>query len=84
MQDIIIGLREELTGIYGKERAAAMTFRVIPSVLSDFLRMLDQAAPGSTVKEEYRLDDGKAALFLTGSRSFSGEKKITGWTVRRM
>ena len=49
---------------------------VMPGILKDFRRMLEAAAPGETVREEYRLEDGKAAIFLTGRRNTAGEAEI--------
>ena len=41
-------------------------FTVLPGVLADFHKMMAAAAPGRRVREEYRLDDGRAVLILTG------------------
>ncbi len=65
-----------LNRIYGADKGFRIYAVVMPGILKDFRRMLEAAAPGETVREEYRLEDGKAAIFLTGRRNTSGEAEI--------
>ena len=50
---------------YGPGNGMKVYFTVMPGILADFSRMLDER-PGETMTEEYRLEDGKGSLILTG------------------
>jgi len=59
--------------LYGTGNGAKICMTILPGILADFQKMLAASAPGSKVREEYRLDDGKATLLLTGTRNLSGK-----------
>lgn len=52
--------------VYGPKVGRQKCFTVLPGVLADFQKMTAAAAPGHRVREEYRLDDGRGILILTG------------------
>ena len=52
--------------VYGPRQGKIRYMNVLPAVLADFSSMLDKAH-GGTLREEYRLDDGRGVLILTGS-----------------
>ena len=52
--------------VYGPGIGRQKCFTVLPGVLADFHKMTAAAAPGRRVREEYRLDDGRGVLILTG------------------
>ena len=58
--------------VYGKERGAKVCGVVVPAVMGDFRKTLLRAAPGQTVTEQYRTDDRKTDVTLTGRRDTSG------------
>ena len=58
--------------LYGKTKAAAVCAAVVPGVMKDFRRMLEAAAEGGTVRETYRLDDGRGEVSLAGCRESDG------------
>lgn len=69
-------LMDGLNKIYGPGRGAVVYMTIIPGILADFDKMLAKAGPDSEVTEEYRLEDGRGAVFMKGKVSPSGEKEI--------
>ena len=69
-------LIQKLDKIYGTGNGTRICMTILPGILADFQKMLAASAPGSPVREEYRLEDGKGILFLTGIRKASGEIDI--------
>ncbi len=55
--------------LYGEKKGRNVCAAVLPGVMSDFRRMLAEAAPDAVVRETYRLDDGRAELALEGRRT---------------
>ena len=60
--------RTAFAALYGEKKAAAVCSAVIPGVMKDFRRMLENAAPGESVRESYRLDDKKGDIRIEGRR----------------
>ena len=48
---------------------------IMPGILADFDRMLGKAK-GTLITEEYRLEDGKGILYVTGKKSPNGQADI--------
>lgn len=65
----------KLDDIYGPGKGMEIYMNIMPGILADFDRMLG-AAKGEQVMEEYRLEDGKGALYVTGKRSANGRTDI--------
>ena len=65
----------QLDVIYGPGKGMSIYMNIIPDILADFDRMLG-TAKGEMVREEYRLEDGKASLYVTGRRSANGQTDI--------
>lgn len=61
---------------YGSAEAMRVYLTVIPPVIADFKGMLEQSVPGTELTEEYRLEDGKGTIRLTGSRRTDGTKHV--------
>ena len=59
----------ELSKIYGLQEGLRMAGTVIPGIMNDFNQMLERSQCGETVREEYRLEDGRARVFVTGRRT---------------
>lgn len=56
-------MENELKTIYGSD--ASRVFRtILPGILMDFTRMINQAGPDAAVREVYHLEDGKGAVAL--------------------
>lgn len=51
-----------------------MAGTVIPGIMNDFDQMLSGSQRGKAVQEEYRLEDGRACVFISG-------RKLDGNTV---
>ena len=68
---------QKLTGkldlLYGAGNGTKVCMTILPGILADFQKMLAASAPGTKLQEEYRLDDGKGTLLLSGSRDLSGK-----------
>lgn len=59
---------EKLKQRYGEKEGMRIFLTVMPGITADFQKMLLSSPPHKTVQEEYRLDDGRTTLALTGSR----------------
>ncbi len=56
-------LEGELGKIYGP-RAGAVFRTIMPGILADFSKMLNNAGPDAHVTEEYNLEDRKGTIVL--------------------
>ena len=65
-------LKKEFSKIYGPEEGLRKTLVMTPGILADFQKMLDKAAVGAEVSEEYRADDGACKIVLRGVREAAG------------
>lgn len=59
-------LFEGLSKIYGMQEGLRMAGTVVPGILNDFVRMLNDR---HHAEEEYRLEDGRAKVFIAGRRT---------------
>lgn len=59
-------LQDELGRIYGTQEGLRISWTIVPGILGDFRGMLVKAAAGRTVREVYRMEDGRADLKLEG------------------
>ena len=57
--------------VYDAREGRTKYMTVLPGVLADFRAMLEKAS-SRPLREEYRLDDGRGILILTGSKDASG------------
>ena len=69
-------LIQKLNALYGEGSGMKVYTTIMPGILSDFQKMLVSSAIGETVTEEYRLEDGKGIIALTGKRDASGNVSI--------
>ncbi len=76
-------LIRKLDNLYGTGKGTEVCMTVLPSVLADFQKMLKASPCGTPVTEEYRLEDGKGSLLLTGCRRPSGDTDIEADLIRR-
>ncbi len=63
---------DKLDGIYGKGRGMEVYTNIMPGILADFEKMVKKSATGTRISEQYRTEDGRAVLTVTGSRSKNG------------
>lgn len=63
-----------LSKIYGIQEALRMAGTVIPGIMNDFNQMLSDSQRRKAVQEEYRLEDGRACVFISG-------RKLDGNTI---
>ena len=69
-------LIQKLNELYGDEQGMKVYVTIMPGILADFKKMLSSAAPGEEISEEYRLEDGKGTVVVTGMRNASGEIRM--------
>ena len=62
----------KLKKIYGPTEGIRVYMTIMPGILADFNKMLDKAAAGEEVREEYILEDGKARIVLHGHKDKTG------------
>ncbi len=65
----------QLDDIYGPGKGMKIYMNIMPGILADFDKMLKESK-GAGVTEEYRLEDGKGVLYVTGKRSANGQTDI--------
>ena len=65
-----------LDRLYGAGEGLRVYTTITPGILADFRSMLSRSAVGAPVKEVYRLEDGKGAVYVWGSRAADGTPDI--------
>ena len=73
--DWMKSLQEELGRVYGTQEGMRISWTVMPGILADFRKMLDKAPAGRTVREEYRMEDGRISLRLEGRALATGSMR---------
>ena len=63
---------QKLNSLYGEGEGMKVFTTIMPGILSDFQKMLSSSSVGEIVTEEYRLEDGKGTIVMTGNRDASG------------
>ena len=58
--------RARFIAVYGEKRGAAVCNVVVPAVMGDFRKTVLAAERGTTVTEQYRTDDKKTGVTVTG------------------
>lgn len=66
-------LLEELCRRKGEQEGARIYRTILPGIMTDFNAMLKKAKVGTTISEEYRLDDGSEIVILEGERQVNGD-----------
>mgnify|MGYP002624059976 CR=1 FL=1 len=61
---------------YGYEKGMQVFMTVMPGIMADFRKMLAASPVGMPVMEEYKLEDGKAVITLSGRRLSNGAQEI--------
>ena len=74
-------LKEELKKRYGAKDGMRIYLAIVPGILSDFKKMLNNANPGEQIKETYRFEDENAGVEVTGSKDTSGNMQIEAHLV---
>lgn len=67
---------EECKKAYGKTEGFRIYTTILPGILGDFKKMLRFAKLNTEVSEEYKIDDGKRSVKLTGKRLPDGNLKM--------
>ena len=60
---------------YGEQEGMKVYLTVMPGIMADFDRMLGNR-PGELISEEYKLEDGKGSLILTGMKKPDGTVQV--------
>ena len=61
-------LSKGIVRIYGIQKGLGMAAKVVPGIMNDFNRMLHDSRKEETVQEEYRFEDGRARVFVSGKK----------------
>ena len=72
----IENVRAQFVRVYGKERGEKVCGVVIPAVMGDFRKTVLKAKPGAVVTEQYRTDDRKTDITVTGRRETRGGREV--------
>lgn len=62
----IENVRAQFVRVYGEKKGVAVCNVVIPAVMGDFRKTVLAAQTGRTVSEQYRTDDSKTDVTVTG------------------
>ena len=63
---------DRLDGIYGKGRGMEVYTNIMPGILADFEKMVKNTKAGEKITEQYRTEDKRAVLTVTGSKTGNG------------
>ena len=63
---------DKLDGIYGKGRGMEVYTNIMPGILADFEKMVKNTKAGEKITEQYRTEDKRAVLTVTGSKTGNG------------
>ena len=63
---------DRLDGIYGKGRGMEVYTKIMPGILADFEKMIKTSKTGQKITEQYRTEDKRAVLTVTGSKTGNG------------
>lgn len=66
----------QLDEIYGKGKGMGVYTAIMSGIVSDFTGMLKKARAGVMVKEEYRMEDGKAIVYVLVTKRSNGRPDI--------
>ena len=68
--------RARFTQVYGQKRGTAVCNVVMPAVMGDFRKTVLKAEPGAAVTEQYRTDDRKTDVTLTGHKELRDGREV--------
>jgi hypothetical protein len=74
-------LTGQLAEIYGMAEGLKTAAVVIPGIMRDFQSMLGDLPKGGRAQEEYRTEDGRAVIILTGLKDSKGRTSVDGAMV---
>lgn len=72
----IENIRKQFVLVYGEKRGETVCNVVIPAVMGDFRKTVLAAEPARTVTEQYRTDDRKTDVTVTGRRQVRDGKDV--------
>lgn len=72
----IENVRARFVGVYGEKRGEAVCNVVVPAVMGDFRKTVLAAEPGALVTEQYRTDDRKTDVVLSGRHERRGGRDV--------
>ncbi len=81
LEAVRAALTRGLTEVYGIPEGIRMAAVMVPGILRDFEGMVLAAERGFRVQEEYRSEDLRARIGLTGYRDSQGTGHIDGVRV---
>ena len=70
-------LTEEIERIVGTEKLSHYQVVVLPQILADFYKMLQDQPVGKKTSEQYRMEDGSMEIELKGEKLADGSVKVS-------
>lgn len=68
MQELLRQIEEKA----GKEKTAHYQTVILPQIIADFYKMLNNAPVGELVREDYHMEDESMTIIFEGERKRSG------------
>ena len=62
------GLRQQLIERYGETEADSIMLKIMPGIISHFVKMLSKAVDGQMVSEDYCIDESHAVIHMEGTK----------------
>ncbi len=77
-------LNQEIKDIVGKGQLVHYQVIVLPQILADFHKMLKARPVNQITKEQYRMENGKMEIEITGVKKADADVKILDANARRL
>lgn len=77
-------LNLEIGDIVGEDQLSHYQVTVLPQILADFHKMLTCQPFNKTIKEQYRMENGKMEIELSGVKKADGNVKILEAKAKRL
>lgn len=68
--------RARFITVYGEKRGASVCDVVVPAVMGDFRKTVLAAERSRTVTEQYRTDDSKTDVTVTGHKEVRNDREV--------
>lgn len=75
-------LKNDIRKTVGDDRVAHYETVILPNIVMDFYGMLQKSKNGSSVSEEYRMEDSSFKIMLSGMKDSRGKCTVTKAEVR--
>ena len=77
-------LNKEIGDIVGEEQLSHYRIIVLPQILADFYKMLKDQPVNKIIKEQYRMENGKLEIEISGVKKADADIKVLDANVKRL